>query len=100
MAYPTAKYIRCREICSNCPNRTKETPKKECAHLPRHFIDALIKESLDGMVPFDTPERAAALGKSVVGFHDPDAATRPSIELFEEDPPYEPGFVVVEIRKN
>lgn len=99
MSYRTAEFLRCREVCVDCPMRGSnvDTRKEHCVHLWRHLVQAELMVSGDGTVSFSTPERAVALGAKV-GFSDGEN-TRPSIELFDTKPDHFVGFQVARLRK-
>jgi hypothetical protein len=89
----------CKLPCKNCPYNTDDTPKADCDHKWRHEVAKHLELSADGTVPFDMPEVCHSLG-ATVSKHLLDDGSRPSIQLFSEEPPQRPGFQVFRITEN
>lgn len=94
----TSNWLECREVCADCPLRTERTAKTKCAHIWRHLVEMELQQSGDGTVPFDTPERSVTLG-ATVSRHRDETGKRPSVQVFEEEPPTRHGYQKAKIKQ-
>lgn len=86
----SVNWIECKEACSNCPLLTDDTSKEVCEHPWRHEVSEHLELSGDGTLPFDMPEVCAGLGATVSrGLIE---GKRPSVQVFEEEPPQRAGY--------
>ena len=92
-----ATHLEVKVPCDDCPLSTDRTAKLSCQHIWRHLVIGNMNPK--GEVPFDTPERALALGAKV-SFKSPDEVGRPSVQLFADEPPAHHGFIVAKIADN